>query len=142
MEKKTEKLRTYRVLKRNLEFEDYLNANDSRGRRAMTTIRGGTSVLRIETGRHRFTNRHKALEVEERVCLICGNGEVEDEDLRKKMREEVGEMSGGEEEIFRKLLGDGVNFPARVRVHAATRIFLRDALQRRKRVTKLLDQWT
>ena len=149
-----EKLRTYRTLKRKLEYEEYLNGGGGEGREALTAVRGGTNALRIETGRHRITNRHRALEVEERVCLVCASGEVEDErhfvmrcsyyaDLREKMWEEVGELKGEEEEKFRRLIGDGTSFPKRIRVHAAARKFVRDALRRRRQiVTRMLDQRT
>ena len=36
-------------------------------------LRGGTNDLRIETG------RYEKLEVEERICIFCESGEVEDE---------------------------------------------------------------
>ena len=45
----------------------------------MTRLRGGTNELRIETGRYPITNRDRRLEVEERRCLICMSGEIEDE---------------------------------------------------------------
>ena len=62
----------------------------------MTRLRGGTNELRIETGRYPNTNRDRRLEIEERKCLLCGCGEIEDEkhfmlhcvvydDLRTKM---------------------------------------------------------
>ena len=62
----------------------------------MTRLRGGTNELRIETGRYPITTRDRPLEVSERKCLICLNGEIEDEthfvltcvvyeDLRQKM---------------------------------------------------------
>ena len=90
------KLRTYRLLKNNLCFEEYLKHPDLRARETMTRLRGGTNELRIEKGRHRVTNRDQILHESERVCLICVSGEVEDEchflidcveyeDLREKM---------------------------------------------------------
>ena len=39
----------------------------------MVMMRGGTNDLRIETG------RYEKLEKEERVCIFCESGEVEDE---------------------------------------------------------------
>jgi hypothetical protein len=39
----------------------------------MVMTRGGTNDLRIETG------RYEKLEEEERICIFCGSGEVEDE---------------------------------------------------------------
>ena len=73
------KLRTYRLLKDRLCFEDYLTHPDVRARETMTRLRGGTNELRIEKGRHRATNRDHILHESERVCLICASGEVEDE---------------------------------------------------------------
>ena len=66
----------------------------------MTRLRGGTNELRIETGRYPITNRDRPLEVNERRCLICTSGEIEDEthfmlgcnvyeDLRQRMLEVV-----------------------------------------------------
>ena len=46
------KLRTYRLLKDRLCFEDYLTHPDVRARETMTRLRGGTNELRIEKGRH------------------------------------------------------------------------------------------
>ena len=61
----------------------------------------------------------------------------------EKMWEEVGELKGEEEEKFRRLIGDGTSFPKRIRVHAAARKFVRDALRRRRQiVTRMLDQRT
>jgi hypothetical protein len=39
----------------------------------MVMMRGGTNDLRIETG------RYEKLEEEERICIFCKSGEVEDE---------------------------------------------------------------
>ena len=66
----------------------------------MTRLRGGTNELRIETGRYAITNRDRPLELSERRCLICLNGEIEDEthfvldccvyeDLRQEMLDVV-----------------------------------------------------
>jgi len=44
------KLRTYRLLKDRLCFEDYLTHPDVRARETMTRLRGGTNELRIEKG--------------------------------------------------------------------------------------------
>ena len=62
----------------------------------MTRLRGGTNELRIETGRPNYNSRPKT-EVDERRCLICMSGEIEDEchfvidcafydDLREKFK--------------------------------------------------------
>jgi len=76
--KKT-KLRTYRTIKQTLTFEQNLNSKDRQARQTMTRLRGGTNELRIETGRYPITNRDRRLEVEERRCLVCMSGEIEDE---------------------------------------------------------------
>jgi hypothetical protein len=67
------KLRTYRKLKSELGFESYLDWGDSWRRSLMTKMRGGTNMLRIETGR--WANEA----VEERKCRVCQTGQVEDE---------------------------------------------------------------
>ena len=94
------KLRTYRQLKTRLRFEQYLTTKDREEREVMTRLRGGTNELRIETGRYAITNRDRPLELDERRCLICMNGEIEDEthflldccvfeDLRQEMLDVV-----------------------------------------------------
>ena len=72
MEKKS-KLRTYRKLKSELKLENYIIEVERRRRRHLTMLRGGTNKLRIERGRW---VREKE---EERVCMVCGCDEVEDE---------------------------------------------------------------
>ena len=67
------KLRTYRTMKRDLEAEKYLEEGTAQQRRVMVMMRGGTNDLRIETG------RYEKLEEEERICIFCESGEVEDE---------------------------------------------------------------
>ena len=47
------KLRTYRTIKHKLEFEPYLNHDNTYARETMTRLRGGTNELRIETGKHK-----------------------------------------------------------------------------------------
>ena len=67
------KVRTYRMLKTELETEKYLEEGTAQQRRVMVMIRGGTNDLRIETG------RYEKLEEKERICIFCESGEVEDE---------------------------------------------------------------
>ena len=67
------KLRTYRVMKRELETEKYLDEGTAQQRRVMVMMRGGTNDLRIETG------RYEKLGEQERICIFCESGEVEDE---------------------------------------------------------------
>ena len=67
------KLRTYRKVKTELETEEYLEEGTAQERRVMVMMRGGTNDLRIETG------RYEKLEKDERKCIFCESGEVEDE---------------------------------------------------------------
>ena len=98
------KLRTDRQLKTELRFEEYLMTRDREAREVMTRPRGGTNELRIETGRYPVTNRDRPLDVSERRCLICMNGEIEDEthfmldceeyeDLRQRMLDVVSSLT-------------------------------------------------
>jgi hypothetical protein len=73
------KLRTYALLKKKLLFENYLNSSDRKAIEILTTLRGGTNELRIETGRYPITNRDRRLAISERKCLLCLSEEVEDE---------------------------------------------------------------
>ena len=88
--KEKPKLRTYRLIKTKLTFEDYLRSDDTKGRKLMTRLRSGTNFLRIETG------RREGLCSEERKCWFCCN-EMEDENhflmkchLYDDLREQVG----------------------------------------------------
>ena len=89
------KLRIYRTIKSDLDYEDYLSNVTSRvARSEITKLRGGTNRLNIEVGRWR------KLEVLQRLCGVCGTGSVENEphfmlecfpyeSVRKKMFEEI-----------------------------------------------------
>ena len=71
---KKPKLRTYVTLKDNIEVEPYVKYGNNRQTRSlMAQIRCGILPIRIETGR--FCN----LPVENRLCEICNQNEVEDE---------------------------------------------------------------
>ena len=95
------KLRTYRVLKSELELEDYLlEVSNPDFRRILTKIRGGTLRLQIEVGRWENTP------AENRYCNVCAKLEVEDERhflldcwpyerLRMKMFSEIRARTGG-----------------------------------------------
>ena len=67
------KLRTYRTIKHKLEFEPYLNHDNTYARETMTRLRGGTNELRIETGRYPNTNRDRRDWTRMRgdVCCAC-----------------------------------------------------------------------
>ena len=98
MEKK-DKLRTYRLFKTNLKFENYLNTSESYiGRRLMSTLRSGTNILQIEKGR--WTHQ----EEKDRLCTFCDLKKVENEihfitecyhDLRKCLFNKILEISNG-----------------------------------------------
>ena len=100
----------------------------------MTRLRGGTNELRIETGRYPITNRDRRLEVEERRCLICMSGEIEDEshfvvdcafydDLREKFNN-----------VLKK---EGIEFAEAGKKRLN---FCRGAMRRRRAVVLRLDQ--
>ena len=129
----------------------------------MTRLRGGTNELRIETGRYPITNRDR-VEVEERRCLICMSGEIEDEshfvvdcafydDLREKFKNvlmkegiEFGEerkTEAGKKRLMQLLLGTGLqgaNKEAAAKLRQETLNFCRDAMRRRRAVVLRLDQ--
>ncbi len=68
------KLRTYVYIKDNVEVENYVKYCYNRQNRSLLAqLRCGTLPLKIETGR--FTK----LAVEDRVCIMCNLGKVEDE---------------------------------------------------------------
>lgn len=73
---KKDKLRTYRKVKNELRMEQYLRETKGKRnqRRVMTMMRGGSNDLRIERG------RYCDLSVEDRICLFCDSGEIEDEE--------------------------------------------------------------
>ena len=75
------KLRSYALFKREWGFEPYLISINSYERRALLSkFRLGICPLRIETGRYESTgSSKKGRPEEERVCLQCRLGKVEDE---------------------------------------------------------------
>ena len=160
------KLRTYRQLKTELRFEECLMTRDREAREVMTRLRGGTNELRIETGRYPVTNRDRPLDVSERRCLICMNGEIEDEthfmldcdeyeDLRQRMLDVVSrtlsrqlqpieikkrEKDGGREKIMAAL---GELFTSEPDLRAAALHFCKRAMKRRNKIVReVLDQKT
>ena len=81
--------------------EEYLMEDDVTLRRRLTQLRGGTNELRIEEGRWRRER------LEDRVCLVCGSGKVEDErhfvlecvayeELREKLFDEIYVLTEGQ----------------------------------------------
>lgn len=85
------KLRTYRLLKNDFIFEDYLtHVRNPSHRSAMTKLRVSAHTLQVEMG------RYKNLELEKRKCTQCDLEEIEDEKhfllkckLYKKERDEL-----------------------------------------------------
>src|ERR1044071_10264301 len=67
------KLRSCSQVKSLLKLEDYVIETPFHYRKFITRLRCGSNALRIEVG------RWKNLDREERKCLVCGLGEVEDE---------------------------------------------------------------
>ena len=71
------KLRTYRTLKSDFEFEPYLhNHKDINMRKNITKLRISAHDLMIEQGHY---HRPKKLEIPQRICTHCSQGAVEDE---------------------------------------------------------------
>jgi hypothetical protein len=68
------KLRTYRKFKKKFATESYVMIVNRKQRQAFAKFRCGVAPIRIETG------RYVGESVDERVCKICNNGEVEDEE--------------------------------------------------------------
>ena len=161
------KLRTYSQLKTKLQFErSYLTTRDREAREVMTRLRGETNELRIETGRYAITNRDRPLELNERTCLICLNGEIEDEthfvmncsvydDLRAKMLdavssalskegvevEEAMKSEEGRKKIMTALMGE--LFSSNSELRAAALHFCKRAMRRRNNIVRtILDQRT
>jgi len=161
------KLRTYILLKTQLIFEHaYLTTRDKEAREVMTRLRGGTNELRIETGRYAITNRDRPLELNERRCLICMNGEIEDEthfvmncsvyeDLREKMFDAVSSIltregirisearkdEEGRKKIMTALMGE--LFSSNSELRAAALHFCKRAMRRRNNIVRtVLDQGT
>lgn len=92
------KLRTYVTLKKELKAEPFMAVYHRGGLPELVKMRGGTNRLRIEQG------RYVKEKLEDRVCLLCKNGKVEDEkhfmldcktyeDLRARMWRKVEEIT-------------------------------------------------
>ena len=74
------KLRTYARFKCEWQYEPYLSCITNRDKRVLESkLRVGICPLRIETGRYEVVNGHKGLLPEQRTCLCCNNGSIEDE---------------------------------------------------------------
>ena len=69
------KLRTYRQIKSDMNFENYLeDIKNPQYRSAMTKLRISAHILHIETGRYTNTT------LSSRTCPVCKQGEIEDEE--------------------------------------------------------------
>ena len=68
-------LPTPHTLKDHFRYEDYLGQLKFCERRLITKLRISAHNLRIETGRH----THPVTPAQDRKCLECGSGEIEDE---------------------------------------------------------------
>ena len=66
------RLRSYRLIKEKLEFENYLDCTSGKQRKALVEMRSGANDLEVEMGRRRQE------EVKNRMCRECKGG-VEDE---------------------------------------------------------------
>ena len=125
--------------------------------------------MRIETGRYPNTNRDRRLEENERRCLLCLSGEIEDEkhfvmdcreygDLREKMfevvkrvvlkkKEEIEEVMKseiGRQRVFSALMGgQGVADESQADLRSVVLEYCRAAMRRRHHVVvTYLDQRT
>ena len=68
------KLHIYANIKQSYKRENYCHVNMKRSQRALIAkLRLGILPIRVETGRYNSIKR------EERLCLVCNNGDVEDE---------------------------------------------------------------
>ena len=68
------RLKTYQVIKNEFTPSNYLDINNFYSRQIITKIRCSDHPLEIETGRHLKIERH------ERLCKVCTDGVIEDEE--------------------------------------------------------------
>jgi len=108
---KKPKLRTYVTFKDNVDVEPYVKyCNLRQNRSIMAQIRCGVLPIRLETG------RFSRLQVEDRICELCNEGNVEDEfhfmmecnlynDERERLFNvlDINIRDGNKEEIFKDL---------------------------------------
>ena len=71
--KSNSKLRTYKLFKKELRAETYLNLPQFKFRKLISKFRCSDHQLRIETG------RHQKLEISQRTCDMCRSSNVENE---------------------------------------------------------------
>ena len=65
MNSEISRLEFYKKVKRNFEFEEYLNISSYKKRRSIAKLRCSDHELEIEKGRHNKIPR------EERLCQLC-----------------------------------------------------------------------
>ena len=101
---KSTKLRIYATIKQELRLEEYLLQDKvpKQGKIVFTALRIGSYPLRIETGRWQFPIEPR----EERVCLKCMSGAVEDE---KHMMLDCKAYELQREELYRRIGEVGSN---------------------------------
>jgi len=104
------KLRTYTKIKTKLKLEPYLLHGSSPARSILFSLRSGSNRLRIETGRWKKPYEN----AEDRLCILCGSKEIEDEihfvvscehygDLRHKFFLKVLEATNGRMNLYSEL---------------------------------------
>ena len=71
------RLTFYREIKDEYGYEEYLNLTNFHQRKLISKLRCSDHVLEVEKGRHKPANSRKRRD--ERLCIYCNNGEVEDE---------------------------------------------------------------
>ena len=99
------RLKFYQKIKDEYGYEGYLNTQNFEKRRLISKLRCSDHVLEIEKGRHKQENTRKP--VEERKCIYCKKGEVEDEkhflfscDLYAQIRNKYPIPQGETSDIF------------------------------------------
>ena len=96
------KLRTYRLFKNEFKISDSVFINDRTKRALISQFRFGILPLRIETGRW-----YRGIDIEQRLCEICRNGDIEDE-IHFLIKCNV--YSHARNRLFEKCLTKNVNF--------------------------------
>ena len=71
------RLKFYQEIKEEYQYEQYLDIDNFERRRLISKLRCSDHTLEIEKGRHKPENIRKP--PEERKCVFCDKGEVEDE---------------------------------------------------------------
>ena len=145
------KLRLYRILKPSFGREVYLNLPYEQ-RTLIAEMRCGTNRLRIDMG------RRSGEEVQDRICLVCGSGQVEDErhlllhcdeysDLRSRMYYRIASvtqcqfdrMESEDQWLLEALIGSGVGgIENRIKSYGAVHT---SSIQNTSGMPGLLETW-